>query len=67
MVITTEQEKHLINHEKILVFHGEDELDSLVEHVKMLLLGKEAYKKIVVGIDPGVAVGLVAVGRWKSY
>ena len=24
LVITTEQEKHLINHEKILVFHSEE-------------------------------------------
>lgn len=31
----------------------------------MLLLGKEAFKKIVFGIDPGVAVGLVALGDGK--
>ena len=42
MVITTEQEKHLANHQKILVLHGEDELNRLVEHVKVFLLGKEA-------------------------
>ncbi|MCL5949018.1 MAG: hypothetical protein M1490_00895 [Candidatus Bathyarchaeota archaeon] len=65
LVITTEQEKHQVNHEKILVFHGEDELDSLVEQVKVLLLGKEAFEKIVFGIDPGVAVGLVAVADGK--
>ena len=39
----------------------------LVEQVKVFLLGKESYKKIVVGVDPGVAVGVVAVSRWKSY
>ena len=65
LVITTEQEKHLVNHEKILVFHGENELEGLVEQVKVLLLGKDAFKKIVFGIDPGVAVGLVAVADGK--
>ncbi len=65
LVITTEQEKHLITHEKILVFHSEDELEGLVEQVKVLLLGKDAFKKIVFGVDPGVAVGLVAVADGK--
>jgi butyrate kinase len=57
MVITTEQEKYLANHQKILVLHGEDELKRLVENVKVFLLGKEANKKIVAGVDTGVAVG----------
>jgi butyrate kinase len=51
MVITTEQEKYLANHQKILVLHGEDELKRLVENVKVFLLGKEANKKIVAGVD----------------
>jgi hypothetical protein len=65
VVITTEQEKNLVNHEKIPVFQGEEELDGLVEQVKVLLLGKAAFNKIVFGIDPGVAVGLVALGDGK--
>ncbi len=65
VVITSEQEKHLINHQKILVLANEWELDSLIEHVKVLLLGKEAYKKIIIGIDPGVAVGFVALADGK--
>ena len=35
--------------------------------VKKLLLGKEKYEKIIIGIDPGEAIGLVCVGGWKSY
>jgi hypothetical protein len=65
LVITTEQEKNLVNHEKILVFQCEDGLESLVELVKMFILGKEAFGKIVFGIDPGVAIGLVAVADGK--
>jgi hypothetical protein len=65
MVITTEREKHLVSHQKILVLHYKDELDRLVEQVEVLLLGKEEYKKIVIGVDPGVAVGLVALADGK--
>ena len=65
VVITTEQEKQLVNHEKILVFHSEDELESLVDQVKKILLGKDAFDKIVIGIDPGEATGLVAVADGK--
>ena len=65
LVITTEQEKHLVNHGKILVFQGEENLDRLVEQVKVLLLGKSAFNKIVFGIDPGVAIGLVALADGK--
>jgi hypothetical protein len=65
VVITTEQEKALISHTRILVFHGEPELDSLIEHTRVLLAGKEAYGKVVFGIDPGVAVGLVALADGK--
>jgi len=65
LVITTEQEKQLVNHEKILVFHSEQELDRLIDEVKFLLLGKEAFDKIVIGIDPGGAIGVVALGDGK--
>jgi hypothetical protein len=65
LVITTEQEKNLVKHEKILVFHGEGELDNLIGEVKRILLGKEAFEKIVIGIDPGEATGLAVVADGK--
>ena len=65
VVITTEKEKHLVKHERILVFHGENELDTLVNEVEKILQGKEAYEKIVIGIDPGEAIGLAAIADGK--
>jgi transcriptional accessory protein Tex/SPT6 len=65
IVITTEQEKSLVNHEKILILHSEEELDRLVDEVKVLLLGKTAFQKIVFGLDPGAVTGLVAVADGK--
>ena len=61
VVITTERESHLMKHERILIFHDESELDTLVNEVKRILQGKEAYEKIVVGVDPGGAIGLAVI------
>ncbi len=65
LIITTEEEKSLIKNEKILVFHGAEELDNLINEVKRLLLGKEAYERIVVGVDPGEATGLAVIADGK--
>ena len=65
VVITTEREQHLVNHEKILTFHDDGDLDNLVNELKRILQGKEAYEKIVVGVDPGEAIGLAAIADGK--
>ena len=61
LALTTEQEKHLIKHQKNLTFHSEDELDRLVDQVKTLLLGKTAFQRLLIGIDSGVTTGMVAI------
>ncbi|NLF87579.1 hypothetical protein GX563_02010 [Candidatus Bathyarchaeota archaeon] len=66
LVITTEQEKDKVSNHRILVFHGEEsELDVLILEVKKLLLGKETYDHIVVGIDPGEVNGLAVLADGK--
>jgi hypothetical protein len=61
VVITTEKEKHLINHERILVYDSETESDTVVNEVVKILQGKESYEKIVIGIDPGEVFGLAVL------
>jgi hypothetical protein len=65
IVITTEREKHLVSHEKILVLPEDGELDCLVDEVKRVLQGKEAYEKIIIGVDPGGAIGLAVIADGK--
>ena len=65
LVITTEPEKNLVKHDKILVFHNENELDNIVNEVRKTLLGKEKYEKIVIGLDPGEATGLAVLADGK--
>jgi hypothetical protein len=64
-VITTEKEKHLINHEKILVYDSETEPDTVVNEVLKILQGKEVYEKIVIGVDPGEVFGLAVIADGK--
>src|SRR4030042_2895002 len=64
-VITTEMEKHRISHEKILVYDSETEPDSVINEVMKILQGKEAYEKIVVGVDPGEVFGLAVIADGK--
>jgi hypothetical protein len=65
LVITTEQERSSVNFEKIIVFNDEPELDSIINEVKRTFLGKDAYEKIVVGLDPGEATGLAILADGK--
>ena len=65
LVVTTEKEKPLVNFGRVLVFKSESELDSLMSAVTIRLQGKEAYEKIVVGVDPGQVFGLAVVADGK--
>jgi len=65
VVITTFEEKSKINYGKVLTFISENELDKLISQVTINLQGKDHYKKMVIGIDPGEVIGLVAIADGK--
>jgi len=65
VVITTEKESNLINHQRTLVFQSEVDLDDLVDEIKHILEGKDAYEKIIIGVDPGEAIGLAVIADGK--
>jgi hypothetical protein len=65
VVITTEQEKHLIKHEKVLVYDGETAPDAAANEIRKILQGKEAYERIVIGVDPGEVFGLAVIADGK--
>jgi hypothetical protein len=64
-VITTEAEKPKISFGKILVFKNEEEVPKLVTEVTLILQGKEAYGKIVIGVDPGAVFGFAVLADGK--
>jgi hypothetical protein len=65
VVITTEKEMHRINHQKLLVYAGETEPNALTDEIMKTLQGKEAYEKIVIGVDPGDVFGFAVVADGK--
>jgi hypothetical protein len=65
VVITTEKEKHLVNHEKILLYNSETGPETAVNDIRKILEGKESYERIVVGIDPGEVFGLAVLADGK--
>jgi hypothetical protein len=65
VVITTEKEKPLIRHEKVLVYDAATEPNAVVNEAVKVLEGKESYEKIVIGIDPDEVTGLAVVADGK--
>jgi len=66
VVITTEKEQPLINHEKILVYQDGMEPEALINEALQILQGKEYYEKIVVGVDPGEVFGLAVLADGRA-
>jgi hypothetical protein len=64
-VITTAKEKHLISHEKVLVYDSKTEPDTIANEIRKILQGKEVYEKIVIGVDPGEVFGLAVIADGK--
>jgi hypothetical protein len=65
VLITTEKEQRLINHERILVYDPKTDPAAVVNEAVKILQGKESYEKIIVGIDPGEVFGLAVIADGK--
>ena len=61
VVITTEEERNLIRHEKILVYKKGMEPEAIVNEALKLVQGKEFFEKIIIGVDPGEVFGLAVL------
>jgi len=65
VVITTEKEKHLINHEKVLLYKDGADIEAMINNALQTAQGKESYEKLVIGVDPGEAIGLAVLADGK--
>ncbi|MGB9959508.1 MAG: hypothetical protein ACPLKQ_03175 [Candidatus Bathyarchaeales archaeon] len=65
VVITTEKEFPLINHEKVLVFKEGMNPQALINQALQYVEGKSYYEKIVIGVDPGEVLGLAVLADGK--
>jgi hypothetical protein len=65
VVITTEKEKHLINHEKVLVYKDGTDPEAIISNALQTVQGKESFRKLVIGVDPGQVLGLAVLADGK--
>jgi hypothetical protein len=61
VVITTEKEKELVNHERVLAFKPDTEISKLVSEALQIVQGKETFEKVIIGVDPGEVFGLAVL------
>lgn len=65
VVITTPQERLKIHHPKVLLYREGENAGTIVETALQTMLGRELYKRLVVGIDPGKRFGMAVLGDEK--
>jgi hypothetical protein len=65
VVLTTEKEKRLINHEKVLVYNEDVDVEAMIDNAVQTAQGKEGCEKLVIGVDPGEALGLAVLADGK--
>ncbi len=65
VVITTDCEKTLIEHNKILAYKDGSDIESIVNQALRIASGAETYEKLVIGIDPGEVMGLAVLADGK--
>jgi hypothetical protein len=65
VVITTEKERSLIKHHRILAFYDVGQVEALVSEALRIIEGKENFEKFIVGIDPGEVFGLAVLADGK--
>jgi hypothetical protein len=65
VVLTTEAESIQISHPNILLFEQESNPESVVDAAVLIIQGKQGYKRIVVGVDPGKTCGIAILGDNK--
>ncbi|MEM0096234.1 MAG: hypothetical protein QW660_06325 [Candidatus Bathyarchaeia archaeon] len=65
VVITTEKERPLINHENVLTLKEDQDPQALVNQAIQQLEGKTSYEKIVIGVDPGEVLGVAVLADGK--
>jgi len=62
VVVTTQLDKHKIDHSQVLVYDEDDDPAPLIERALQIIRGRDVYEKLVFGVDPGKRFGLAIMG-----
>ena len=62
VIITSNNELHDIKSQKVIAADAYDTIDHAVDLALQMLIGKDMYSKVFIGIDPGDQPGIAVVG-----
>ena len=62
VILTSHNELHDIKSQKVIAADAYDTIDHAVDLALQMLIGKEIYSKVYIGIDPGEKPGIAVVG-----
>jgi len=62
VVITTEKERNLVKHPKVLIYEHSVDSAIIIDEAVRLIQGKKSYERVIVGIDPGEIFGVAVLG-----
>ena len=62
VVITTKDEKRLIDHSSVLIYNPEEEPSAIIDEAIRIIQNKKAYEELIIGVDPGKTCGVAVLG-----
>jgi len=62
VVITTKDEKRLIDHSSVLIYNPEEEPSAIIDEAIRIIQNKKAYEELIIGVDPGKNFGVAVLG-----
>jgi hypothetical protein len=64
-VITSKKERHLIKHERTLIYEEGTDPEALINETLKIVEGKESFERVIIGVDPGDVLGLAVLADGK--
>jgi hypothetical protein len=65
VVLTTDSEKSLINHQKVLVYNIEEDPSNVINEALRIITSKNLYEELIIGVDPGKTFGVAVLADGK--
>jgi putative lipoic acid-binding regulatory protein len=62
VVLTTNEESRQISHPHVLILEQKTNPKFVIDEVFLIIHGKQSYKKVVIGVDPGKTCGIAILG-----
>ncbi len=66
VVLTTEKEKPVIDHQRILIYDAEKDPSDIISEALRIVMNKEVYEELVIGVDPGKTFGVAVLADGKT-